>query len=83
VENDMETYAFAKHLFYSITDCSDLEVVADESYDPEVKMLTEEKGEPYFLDRDHQDARELLDYTQRDASNFRLYWKYNYVYWTC
>lgn len=78
VENDMETYAFSKHLFYEIADCSGLEVAVYDGYDPVVKMLTEEKGEPYFLDREHQEAYgyELLDYEQRDASNFRLFWKY-------
>ncbi len=78
VENDMETYAFAKRLFYVIVDKSSLEVAVYDGYDPVVKILTEEKGENYFLDREHQEAYgyELLNYSQREASNFRLFWKY-------
>lgn len=78
VDNDIETYPFAKHLFYEIVDRSSLEVMVYDGYDPVVKMLAEEKGESYFLDRDHQEkyGYELLDCNKRDASNFRLFWKY-------
>lgn len=78
VKNPMNTYNFAKRLFYTIVDCSSPEVAVYDGYDPVVKMLAEEKGEPYFLDRENQEAYgyKLLNYDQRDSSNFRLFWKY-------
>lgn len=78
VENPMETYNFAKRLFYEIVDHSSLEVAVYDGYDPLLNMLAKEKKEAYFLSREHQEeyGYKLLDYSQKDSSSFRLFWKY-------
>ena len=78
VENVMETYAFAKRLFHEIADRSETEVLVYDGYDPIVKIQEEEKGEAYFLDREHQEENgyKLLSKEEKDSSQFRLFWKY-------
>lgn len=78
VENDGETYDFAKALFNEIVDRSGPEVEIYDSWDPVVRARDiAEKGR-YFLDNAHLDENgfERIDYTKRDSSSFRLYWQY-------
>ena len=78
VDNVAETYAFAKRLFYTITDHSGPEVELFDAWDPVAKMLADKAGEDYFFDREHlkENGYELIDYGQRDSSAFRMQWKY-------
>lgn len=78
VENDAQTYAFAKALFHSIVAHSGPEVELFDSWDPVRKMIAEAKGEAYFLDPEYlvSSGFERIDYDQMDASTFRMYWQY-------
>ncbi|HIX90378.1 MAG TPA: ABC transporter permease [Candidatus Agathobaculum pullicola] len=78
VENDEETYNFAKALFYEIVDRSGSEVALYDSYDPIVREIEIAETGEYFLDPATSDKYDFtpIDYTQRDSSNFRLYWQY-------
>ncbi len=78
VENDQDTYAFAKRLFYSIVDHSGPEVEVYSSWDPIVKERVNATGEAYFLDNENlaEEGLTPLSYEQRDASSFRMDWKY-------
>lgn len=72
------SYDFAKALFYAIVDHSGPEVEQYDAYDPVEKMLAQQKGEKYSFDRENLTAHgyEVIDYDQKDSSNFRLNWKY-------
>lgn len=75
VEN---SYAFAKALFYEIVDRSGPEVEVYDAYDPVTEMSLAQNGELYFLSPEGMKVygMEPMDYEKRDASSFRLYWKY-------
>lgn len=78
VENDEETYDFAKALFYEIVDRSGPEVALYDSFDPIVREIEIAETGEYFLDPEtcEKYAFAPIDYDQRDSSNFRLYWQY-------
>lgn len=78
VENDEETYDFAKALFYEIVDCSGPEVALYDSFDPIVREIELTETGEYFLDPETCEKYGFtpIDYGQRDSSNFRLYWQY-------
>ncbi|MFV0400304.1 MAG: FtsX-like permease family protein [Oscillospiraceae bacterium] len=76
VENDAETYAFAKRLFYSIVDHSGPEVELFSNYDTIIKARDEANGETYFLDEPEVYGFTPIRYDQRDSSAFRTDWKY-------
>ncbi len=78
VENDEQTYDFAKALFNEIVDRSGPEVEVYDSWDPVIRDRNLAEDGYYFLDRESlEEAGEVtIDYTQRDSSNFRLSWKY-------
>lgn len=78
VENDEETYDFAKALFYEIVDHSGQEVALYDSFDPIVRKIEIAETGEYFLDPETCEKYDFtpIDYTQRDSSNFRLYWQY-------
>ena len=70
VKNDMETYDFAKQLYYNIISSSNPECGVDNSYDFVSKISCEERGEKYYGDE------YKVDYSQPDSMKFRLNWKY-------
>ena len=78
VENDEETYDFAKALFYEIADRSGPEVALYDSFDPIVREIELAQTGEYFLDPEtcEKYGFPAIDYGQRDSSNFRLYWQY-------
>ncbi len=78
VENDEETYDFAKALFYEIVDRSGPEVALYDSFDPIVREIEIAETGEYFLDPETSEKYDFapIDYDQRDSSNFRLYWQY-------
>lgn len=71
VENDEQTYDFAKALFNEIVDHSGEEVAVYDSFDPILKQVHEELYGYYFLDE-----QELPNYDDRNSSDFRMYWQY-------
>ena len=75
VENNADTYEFAKRLLYAIIDHSGPEVFVFDAWDPVSKMLSDQAGDTYWLDAEANEG-EVLDHSQRDSSNFRTYWKY-------
>ena len=78
VENDQETYDFAKALFYEIVDRSGPEVALYDSFDPIAREIELAETGEYFLDPETCEKYGFpsIDYGQRDSSNFRLYWQY-------
>ena len=78
VENDEQTYNFAKALFYEIVNRSGQEVALYDSYDPVAREIAIAETGEYFLDPETCEAYDFtpIDYDQRDSSNFRLYWQY-------
>ena len=78
VENDEQTYDFAKALFYEIVDRSGQEVALYDSYDPVAREIALAENGEYFLDPETCEQYDFapIDYTQRDSSSFRLYWQY-------
>lgn len=78
VENDQETYDFAKALFYEIVDRSGPEVALYDSFDPIARKIELAETGEYFLDPETCEKYGFpsIDYGQRDSSNFRLYWQY-------
>lgn len=71
VENDEQTYDFAKALFNEIVDHSGEEVAVYDSFDPILKQIHTELYGYYFLDE-----QEPPNYDNRDSSDFRMYWQY-------
>ena len=71
VENDEQTYNFAKALFNKIVDRSGKEVAVYDSFDPILKQVHEELYGYYFLDE-----QEPPNYDNRNSSDFRMYWQY-------
>lgn len=78
VEHCDETYDFGKALLYEIIDRSGPEVELYDAWDPVEKQRVESRGEPYFMDPENLEANGLvgIDYSQRDSSEFRMYWQY-------
>ena len=78
VEDCEKTYDFAKALFYEIVDRSGPEVEQYKAWDPVVRERDIREEGSYFLDREHltEHGFEVIDYEQRDSSNFRMYWQY-------
>ena len=78
VEGCEETYDFAKALFYEIVDRSGPEVEQYNTWDPVVRERRIREEGSYFKDREHmaEHGLEVIDYEQRDSSNFRLFWQY-------
>ncbi|WP_298019020.1 ABC transporter permease [uncultured Dysosmobacter sp.] len=78
VEDCEETYDFAKALFYEIVDRSGPEVEQYDSWDPVIRAREIREEGSYFLDREHltEHGFEIIDYEQRDSSNFRMRWQY-------
>ena len=72
------SYGFAKALFNQIVDRSGPEVENYDAYDPVRDMLSAQAGEPYPFSPEHMEEHgfERIEYSKRDSSNFRLYWKY-------
>lgn len=75
-END--NYDFAKALYNAIVDASGPEAEVVDAWDPVIKLRHEQAGESYWADNTYleQNGFEAIDYSQRDSSSFRLYWKY-------
>ena len=78
VENCEDTYPFAKALLYEIIDRSGQEVELIDAWDPVCKQIAENNGEAYAMDPEHlaQHGLSIIDYDQRDSSDFRMYWQY-------
>ena len=78
VENDGETYDFAKALFNEIVDRSGPEVALYDSFDPIVRENELAETGEYFLypETCGKYGFDAIDYEQRDSSSFRLYWQY-------
>ena len=78
VENDEETYDFAKALFYEIVDRSGPEVALYDSFDPVAREIELAETGEYFLAPETCGKYGFapIDYDERDSSNFRLYWQY-------
>ncbi len=78
VEDCEETYDFAKALFYEIVDRSGPEVEQYDSWDPVIREWKIQEEGYYFQDREHltEHGFEVIDYEQRDSSNFRMFWQY-------
>lgn len=70
-END--NYAFANALFNSIVDFTGEECELPDYYDRVGKMIANERGETYW-----GDTQEMtwIHFSDRDSSDFRLYWRY-------
>lgn len=78
VEDEEDTYFFARALFDEIVDRSGPEVALFDGWDPVVRdRYLAEKGY-YFLDLAHLEPNGFspIEYDQRDSSNFRNSWKY-------
>ena len=78
VEDEEDTYFFARALFDEIVDRSGPEVALFDGWDPVVRdRYLAEKGY-YFLDPAHLEPNGFspIEYDQRDSSNFRNSWKY-------
>ena len=75
-END--SYDFSKALFNAIVDHSSPAAAVYDAWDPIIKMRAEKNGEPYWADNENlvSNGLEALDYSKRDSSDFRMYWKY-------
>lgn len=71
VENDEQTYDFAKALFNKIVDRSGEEVAVYDSFDPVLKQVYVELYGYYFLDE-----QAPPNYDERNSSDFRMYWQY-------
>lgn len=81
VENDADTYAFAKRLFNEIVDRSGPEVELVDAWDPVRRDLDiQEQGfysyDPAEFSGISGTGLEGIDYDKRDSSSFRLYWQY-------
>lgn len=78
VENEEETYPFAKRLFHEMVDRSGSEVELLDAWDPVEKLLADKAGEPYWCDNENlkEHGFDPIDYGQRDSSHFRMRWKY-------
>ena len=70
VENQADTYAFAKSLFNAIVDASGPEVAVGDYWDPITRSRDIADTGSYWADG------EMLSYDQRNSSEFRLYWAY-------
>lgn len=78
MEDEEDTYFFARALFDEIVDRSGPEVALFDGWDPVVRdRYLAEKGY-YFLDPAHLEPNGFspIEYDQRDSSNFRNSWKY-------
>lgn len=78
VEDEEDTYFFARALFDEIVDRSGPEVALFDGWDPVVRdRYLAEKGY-YFLDPAHLEPNGFspIEYDQWDSSNFRNSWKY-------
>ena len=78
VEDEEDTYFFARALFDEIVDRSGPEVALFDGWDPVVRdRYLAEKGY-YFLDPAHLEPNGFspIEYDQRDSSAFRVHWKY-------
>lgn len=73
VENDLQTYDFAKKLYNSIVDHSGPECELPEYYDRVEKIAADEAGETYWGDTSNMTR---ISYAQRDSSEFKQFWKY-------
>lgn len=73
-----DSYAFAKALFNRIVDASGPEVEVYDAYDEVGAQLAEEAGEVYLYSNEGMAAMGYagLDYSLRDSSEFRMYWRY-------
>lgn len=73
-----QTYDFAKALFNSIIEHSDHQVEVIDAWDPIQKQNAEARGDAYWADSDHlkENGIEPLHYSDKDSTDFRLYWKY-------
>lgn len=67
------SYPFAKRLFHEIVDRSNEDVEVFDAYNPVDRAIAVETEGSYWLD---DDPSLRVDYDQRDASVFRLWWKY-------
>ena len=78
VKDCAETYDFGKALLYDIIDHSGPEVELVDAWDPVRKQIEESRGETYAMDPEHLEEHQLsvIDYDQRDSSDFRMYWQY-------
>lgn len=73
VENDLQTYDFAKKLYNAIVDHSGPECEFPEYYDRVEKIAADEAGEIYWGDTSNMTR---ISYAQRDSSEFKQFWKY-------
>ena len=78
LENEEDSYPFARALFDRIVDGSGPEVAVLDGWDPIVRQRYLEEEGVYFLDPDQAEEANFprMDYSQRDSSDFRLYWQY-------
>lgn len=78
VEDEADTYFFARALFDQIVDRSGPEAALFDGWDPVVRDRNLAEKGYYFLDPAHLEPNGFspIDYDQRDSSNFRNFWKY-------
>ena len=78
VENEQDSYPFARALFDRIVDGSGPEVAVLDGWDPIVRQRYLAEEGVYFLDPEQAEEASFprMDYSQRDSSDFRLYWQY-------
>lgn len=78
VENEQDSSPFARALFDRIVDGSGPEVAVLDGWDPIVRQRYLEQEGVYFLDPEQAEEANFprMDYSQRDSSDFRLYWQY-------
>lgn len=73
------SYPFADALFNRIVDCSGPEVEVFDAWDPVCRQLQiQETGRYNYDSREYLKSHDLpvIDYAQRDSSDFRNYWLY-------
>ncbi len=76
VDDVEDSYPFAKALFNEIVDRSGPDVEVADYYDMVEAALAEERGETYAYDPEEAASRGLsvIDYSDRNSSEFRAYW---------
>ena len=73
VKDVYHTYDFAKELYSAIVDHSGKECEVADFYDRVEKITAEKTGEVYWGDTDESTK---ISYSQRESSQFKMYWKY-------
>lgn len=78
VKDVMETYDFAKELYYGIINHSGPECEVSVYHDNVIQTAADEAGVSYGEYWEHDDSRTLpsVSYNSRDSAQFKIQWKY-------